>query len=98
MQLRKKMPSGSGEVQNQFKDGGRVFPIGIILKILMYKSFRYFVSSFKSNDLPVQEKKFKTDFRNGGNLGFPVGRILADYHLQIIPILPTKFQVNWSFG
>ena len=46
----------------------------------------------------VQEKKRKTDFqdgRHGGYLGFPIGTILAIFDLQVTPMLPTKFRVNW---
>ena len=48
--------------------------------------------------LSVQEKKRKTDFQDGGHLGFPIGRILAIFDLQVTLMLPTKFQVNWTFG
>ena len=34
----------------------------------------------------------------GGQLGFRIGMILAIFDLQVIPILPTKFQVSWTFG
>ena len=29
---------------------------------------------------------------------FPVGTILANFDLQVTPMLPAKFQVNWPFG
>ena len=48
----------------------------------------------------VQEKR-KIDFQdgcNGGHLGFPIGTILAIFDLQVAPMLPSKFSVNWSFG
>ena len=56
---------------------------------------------FKSFGLLVQEKKRKIDFQDGGhggNPGFLIGMILAIFDLQITPMLPTKFQVNWPFG
>ena len=36
--------------------------------------------------------------RTGGHLGFPIGMILAIFDLQVTPMLPTKFGVNWPFG
>ena len=51
--------------------------------------------------LSVQEKKRKIDFqdgRHGGHLGFQIGTILAIFDLQVIPMLPSKFGVNWPFG
>ena len=58
-------------------------------------------TSFKSIGFSVQEKKQKIDFqdgRHGGNLGFPIGMILAIFDLQVTPMLPTELQVNWPFG
>ena len=49
----------------------------------------------------VQEKKRKIDFqdgRHGGHLEFPIGTILADFDLQVTPMLPTRFGVNWLLG
>ena len=43
----------------------------------------------------------KIDFQDGchgGHLGFPTGTILAIFDLQVIPMLPSKFGVNWPFG
>ena len=31
-------------------------------------------------------------------LGLPIGTIFAVFDLQVIPMLSTKFQVNWPFG
>ena len=31
-------------------------------------------------------------------LDLPIGTILANFDVQVIPMLPTKFQVNWPFG
>ena len=56
--------------------------------------------SYKSVGLSVQDKKRKTDFQvgcRGGYLAFPIGTILAIFDLQVTPMLPTKFQVNWPF-
>ena len=55
----------------------------------------------ESIGLSVQEKKQKIDFqdgRHGSHLGFPIGTILAIFDLQVTPMLPSKFGVNWSFG
>ena len=41
------------------------------------------------------------DFQNGhhgGHLGFSMGKILAMFDLEVSPMLPTKFQVNWPSG
>ena len=67
----------------------------------IYKLPRCFLPSFESIGLSVKEKKRKIDFQgagHGGYLGFPIGTILAIFALQITPMLPTKFQVNWPFG
>ena len=42
----------------------------------------------------------KTDFQegcHGGHLGFPIGKILASFDLQVTRMLPSKFGVNWPF-
>ena len=55
----------------------------------------------ESIGLSVQEKKQKLDFQDGchgGHLGFPIGTILAIFDLQVTPMLPCKFGVNWPFG
>ena len=68
---------------------------------LIYKSPRCFLASLESTGLSVQEKKRKLDFqdgRHGGQLGFPIGTILAIFDLKVTPMLPSKFGVNWPFG
>ena len=65
---------------------------------LIYKSPQCFLPSFESIGLSVQEKKRKIDFQDGGHLGFPIGTILAISDLQVTPMLPTKFRVDWPFG
>ena len=65
------------------------------------KSPRCFLPGFESNGFSVQKKKRKIYFQDGGHGGhlrFPVERILATFNLQVIPMLPTKFRVNWSRG
>ena len=52
----------------------------------------------ESTGLSVQEKKRKIDFQDGGHgghLGFPIGRILAIFDLQVTLMVPSKFGVNW---
>ena len=66
--------------------------------VVIYKSFRCFLQSFKLIGLSVQEKKRKKDFQDGHHgsyLGFLIGRILAIFDLQVTLLLPAKFQVNW---
>ena len=58
-------------------------------------------TKFESIVLLVQEKKQYIDFQDGhhgGNLGFPIGKILAFFYLQITPKLPSQVGVNWPFG
>ena len=64
---------------------------------LIYKSPRYFLPSFESIGLSIQKKR-KIDFQDGRQLGFTIGMILAIFDLQVIPMLPTNFQINWPFG
>ena len=57
--------------------------------------------NFESIALSVQEKKLKTDFQDGRhsrNLGFSIAMIWAIFDLQVTPMLPTKFWVNWPFS
>ena len=57
-------------------------------------------TNFESTDPLVQEKKRRKEFqdgRHGGDFGFAIETILAIFDLQVIPMLPTKFRVNWPF-
>ena len=77
------------------------FQSAIFLLFLIYKSPRCFLASLEAIVLSVQEKKRKIDFQDGGHgghLGFPIGTILAIFDLQVTPMLPSKFGVNWPFG
>ena len=47
---------------------------------------------FESTGFSVQEKKFNTDFQDGGHLGFPIRTILATFDLQVTSIMPMKFE------
>ena len=43
----------------------------------------------------------KIDFQDGGHgghFGFPIGTILAIFDLQVTPMLPIKYRVNWPRG
>ena len=60
-----------------------------------------FLAGLESIGLSVQEKKQKIDFQDGchgSHLGFPIGTILAIFDLQVTPMLPTMFGVNWLLG
>ena len=35
---------------------------------------------------------------HSGHLGIRLGTILAIFDLQVTPMLPTKFDVNWPLG
>ena len=52
-----------------------------------------------SSQLAFQLSKIlNTDFkdgRHGGHLGLPIRTILAIFDVQVTPMLPIKFQVNW---
>ena len=62
----------------------------------MYKSPRYFLTSFDSIGLMV--KMFRLDF-HGSHFGFCIGTIFINYlfyfYLQVALIFSTKFRVNW---
>ena len=60
-----------------------------------------FLANLESIGLLVQEKKQKIDFQDGyhgSHLGFLIETILAIFDLQVIPMLPTMFGVNWLLG
>ena len=68
---------------------------------LIYELLQCFLPSFESTGLSVQKKKRKIDFQDGchgGHLGYPIGMILAIFHLQVTSMSPNKFGVNWPFG
>ena len=52
-------------------------------KMALYCSSDY-QTSFESVGLWVQEKKFNTDFQDGGHLGFPIRTILATFLSTLI--------------
>ena len=66
---------------------------------MLYKSPRYVPSIFESIGLSFQKEKLNIDFQDGeygGNIGILIETILACFDLHVIPILLTKFRVNWS--
>ena len=64
---------------------------------LIYKSPRYFLQSFRSNGLSVQEKKFKIDFQ-AAIFDFQSEQFFAIFDFQGTTILPMKFRVSGPFG
>ena len=73
----------------------------MILAIFDLQVPKCFLPSFESTGFSVQEKKRKIDFQDGCHGAHPVftiGMILAIFDLQVTPMLPTKFGVNWPFG
>ena len=66
-------------------------------RVLSFKLPWYFLSSFQSTGLSVQQKKRKINFQDSGPLWFDRNR-LAIFDLQVAPILPTKIRANWLFG
>ena len=90
---------GLGEGKHYFfQDGGHLsLPIKTILTIIIYKLPWYFLPSFESLGLSVQENKQKIKFQDdghGSHFGFSIGTIIAILDLQVVPTLPTKFGVN----
>ena len=74
------------------------------------KDFCYFCSTRHPNapyEVSSQlafrfRRRSELDFQDSNHgshgLGFPIGTILAIFDLQVTPMLPTKFQVDWPFG
>ena len=66
-------------------------------KMALYNSSDY-QTSFESTGLSVQKNQFKIYFQDDscdGHIGFLIATILTIFDLQVTPILPTKFPVNW---
>ena len=59
-----------------------------ILLFFIYKSPSYFLPSFESTGLLVQDKKFKIDFQDGCHLGFSMKDFsyLVESHLCNSPV------------
>ena len=86
-----------------FQDGCHLgFPIRMILATFDPQVTLILAMKFWSIGCLVQKKKFQIDFQHGGEgdrLRFPSGTIVAifDTQVNLIPVLPSKFQVMWSF-
>ena len=74
------------------------FLIRMILAIFALQLTWCFLLSFKSIGHLVQEKMWKIDFQDGGQLWFPIRTMLTLFDQQVTAMLPPKFQVNWPFG
>ena len=53
---------------------------------------------FNSNRPMIWEEKSKIGFQEGGHFGFPIGTILAIFHLHVNLLLHYKFQLNSLCG
>ena len=74
------------------------FLIGMILTLSDLHFIRYFLPSFASTGLSVQQKKRKIDFQNdGAHLRFPIATILAIL-IYFTPILRIKFRISCPRG
>ena len=94
-------PFGSGEAKNRLSRWLPWRPSLISDRhdfelFLIYKSPRCFLASLESTGFLFQEKKRKIDFSSWQPSW--IGRILAIFDLQVTPMLPTKYQVNWPRG
>ena len=56
------------------------------------------LSDIATADMQMCRKIDFQDGCHGGHLGYPIGTILAIFDLQVTPMSPTKFEVNWPFG
>ena len=70
------------------------FPIWTILTICDLQVTLYFIVSFQSICLPVNEK-FKIDFQDDGHLKFLIETSLTISNQQVALILASTFWVNW---
>ena len=69
--------------------------------LFVYKLPQYFLPSFDSVGLLVQEKKSKIDCQDGGkggHLGFCIGKILAMFDLHASFHFSSKFAQRWRSG
>ena len=95
-------PFSSGEEVNNRFSRWRPSWISDRKEICYFLSTRHPDASYLSSQLAFwfmrrSEKHFQ-DGGNGSHLGFQIGKILADFYLQVTLMLPNKFQVNWPFG
>ena len=68
--------SVAGIYNKHKQDGSHLgFPIRMILSTVDLQVTSMLPMNFESVALSVQEKKFKTDFQDGSNVGFPIAKI-----------------------
>ena len=63
----------------------------MMAKMILYRSPDY-QTSLSQLVLSVQDKKFNTDFQDGGYFGVLIRTILATFDLQVDSILPMEFE------
>ena len=56
------------------------------------------LSSFKTIRLSVQKKKLKINLKIAAILDFRSEQFKSLFDAQVRPMLPSKFEVNWSFS
>ena len=75
-----------------------IFPI-LSSQLMKRSSFKqFFILKKKIYGMPVNWAWSSEQTLNGGHLGYRIGTILAIFDLQVTPMSPTKFGVNWPFG
>ena len=75
-----------------------IFPI-LSSQLMKRSSFKqFFILKKKIYGMPVNWAWSFEQTLNGSHLGYPIGTILAIFDLQVTPMSPTKFGVNWPFG
>ena len=75
-----------------------IFPI-LSSQLMKRSSFKqFFILKKKIYGMPVNWGWSFEQTLNGSQLGFTIGTILAISDLQVTPMLPTKFRVNWPFS
>ena len=66
---------------------------------MIYKSPQYFLPSFESVGLYIQEKKFKIDFQDGSHPGFLIKMILAIFFSSTShPDISYQVLNKWPLG
>ena len=91
-----------GKYNKHKQDGSYLrFPIRMISATVDLQVTSILPMNFESIALSVQEKKFKTDFQHTPWPQFEISYLndLSNFfYLQVTPMLPTKFRVNWPFS
>ena len=98
-------PFGSGEkAKNRFSRWLSRWPFWISNRNTC--NFNYFLTTSHSDasfqvlsQMAIQfRRRSKLNFQDGCHLRFLIDMILAILDLQVTPMLPTMFQVNWPFN